>query len=188
MLLAVTFITGCGDDTLVDTGNSGGDGTTSGGSGSGDSSGGDSGSTVKTYDTENRAFTMAIGAIDGNFNPFFYTAQNDGTVASMTQVSLLSTDASGNPYCGEDVPTVAKAYTLTEDDTTTTYRFLIKNGMKFSDGYDLTVMDVLFSLYVYLDIAYTGSVTLYSTDIQGLNSYRQQDPDLSDTSTLTNST
>ncbi len=160
-LLSVTMITGCGGDN---------GGTT----------------TSKTYDSETRAFTMAIGAIDGNFNPFFYTAQNDGTVASMTQVSMLSTDADGNAVCGEDRPTVAKDYTITEssDGTTTTYRFLIKNGMKFSDGYDLTIMDVLFSMYVNLDIAYTGSATMYSTDIKGLNAYRSQDATMTDDSTL----
>ncbi len=167
-LMSVAFITGCGG---------GGEIVTPGGD--------DDTTTTKTYNTETRAFTMAIGAIDGNFNPFFYTAQNDGTVASMTQVSMLSTDAGGNAVCGEDMPTVAKDYTITEaaDGSETTYRFLIKNGMKFSDGVDLTVMDVLFSMYVNLDIAYTGSATMYSTDIQGLNAYRAQDSSLSDDST-----
>ncbi len=144
-----------------------------------------------SYDAETRPLTMSIGAMDGNFNPFFYTAQNDGTVVSMTQVSMLASDASGNAVCGEDRPTVAKDYTITSYDSQgnvttgtnvaeTEYSFLIKNGMKFSDGVDLTVMDVLFSLYVNLDWAYTGSSTIYSSDIQGLNAYRQQDPTLGD--------
>lgn len=151
------------------------------------------------YDTENRAFTMSIGAIDGNFNPFFYTAANDGIVTSMTQASMLASDNAGNIVCGEDYPTVVKDYTMvsynangqevssgsasSSNTAYTEYSFLIKNGMKFSDGEDLTIMDVLFSLYVNIDIAYTGSATLYSNDIQGLNAYREQDPSLDDDST-----
>ena len=34
--------------------------------------------------------------------------------------------------------------------------------------------DVLFNLYVYLDPVYTGSSTMYSTDIKGLKAYRTQ--------------
>ena len=37
--------------------------------------------------------------------------------------------------------------------------------------------DVLFSLYVYLDPVYTGSTTIYSTDIVGLAAYRTQNPE-----------
>ncbi len=134
------------------------------------------------YNPETRPFTMSIGALDGNFNPFFYTAQNDGSVVSMTQVSMLASDKEGNAVCGEDRPTVAKDFTVTEatDHTSTTYEFLIKNGMKFSDGNDLNIMDVLFNFYVYLDEAYIGSNTLYSTDIKGLKAYHAQDESLSD--------
>ncbi len=140
--------------------------------------------TSSNYDPETRPLTMSIGALDGNFNPFFYTAQNDGTVVGMTQVSMLASDADGNPVCGEDRPTVSKDFKITEvgtgDDKYTTYEFLIKNGMKYSDGNDLTIMDVLFNYYVYLDEAYIGSNTLYSTDIKGLNAYHAQDPELGD--------
>ncbi len=138
----------------------------------------------ESYDPETRPLTMSIGALDGNFNPFFYTAQNDGTVVSMTQVSMLASDEDGNAVCGEDRPTVAKDFSVTEakDGSSTTYEFLIKNGMKFSDGDDLNIMDVLFNFYVYLDEAYIGSNTLYSTDIKGLKAYHAQDESLTDDS------
>ncbi|MDE6373710.1 MAG: hypothetical protein K2L72_04340, partial [Clostridia bacterium] len=67
----------------------------------------------------------------------------------------------------------------------TAYEFLIKNDMKFSSGRDLTVMDVLFNLYVYLDPIYSGSSTIYSTKIKGLQTYRQQE--LSDDGDVSNS-
>lgn len=148
-------------------------------------------------DSETRVLNLATGALDGNFNPFFYTSQNDGNMISMTQISMLTTDEKGNLVAGEDWPTVVLDYTQTMYDSkgqitgsgdtegTTEYQFLIKNGIKFSDGVDLTIKDVLFNLYVYLDPAYTGSATIYSTDIQGLNAYRAQDPKLTDSSDVT---
>ena len=142
--------------------------------------------------SETRALNLAIGALDGNYNPFYYTSANDGEVIAMTQASLLSVDPSGNPAVGDNYPVVAKDYTTTYYTATTggsvtgnsaeakrtEYEFLIKNGMKFSDGTDLTIKDVLFNFYVYLDPAYTGSNTMYSVDIQGLASYQANDSTL----------
>ncbi len=161
----------------------------------GTTSGGDIEKNYK-YDPETRPLTFAVGALDGNFNPFFYTSANDGSVISMTQISMMTTDSDGNLVCGEDYATVSLAYKLTmykangevtasgDNDGYSEYEFVIKNGIKFSDGEDLTIEDVLFNLYVYLDPLYTGSSTIYSTDIQGLKAYQAQDPTLSDDSTV----
>jgi len=152
-------------------------------------------------DTETAPLKLAIGAKDGNFNPLFYTAANDGTIANMTQASLLTADADGKLAYGENYPTVALDYRETyydkngaetgtsdgrdikgygDNNGSTAYEFVIKNGVKFSDGIDLTVMDVLFNFYVYLDPLYSGSATIYSTKIQGLAAYTKQDPNASD--------
>ena len=137
-------------------------------------------------DSESRPLKLSVGALDGNFNPFFYTAQNDGNMIAMTQISMLTTDKEGRLVCGDDWPTVVDRYTTTMIDASgaatnnganavkTEYKFVIKDGIKFSDGTPLTIKDVLFNYYVYLDPAYTGSSTMYSTDIQGLKSYRAQ--------------
>ena len=121
---------------------------------------------------------MSIQTPDGVFNPFFSTSAYDSTVVGQTQIGMLNTDSKGNIVCGENEPTVAKDYTVTETEengkTYTVYEFLIKNGIRFSDGEPLTIKDVLFNLYVYLDPAYTGSATIYSTDIVGLSNYRLQ--------------
>ena len=167
-----------------------------------------SGNNIQYRDPEREPLRLAIGAVDQKFNPLFYTSLNDGVIAGLTQVSLVYADAEGKLVVGEDQPTVALDYLesyynangtklATGDGTTitaepggnvsgdsngyTTYEFLIKNGMKFSDGVDLTVMDVLFNLYVYLDPLYSGSNTIYSTRIEGMQAYRQNDPDASDT-------
>ena len=130
----------------------------------------------QNYDTETRAFSMSISTPDGVFNPYFSSSAYDSSIVGQTQIGMLSTDSKGNIVAGENEPCVAKDYSVTEaaDKTITTYEFLIKNGIKFSDGHDLTINDVLFNLYVYLDPAYTGNATIYSTDIVGLKNYRMQ--------------
>lgn len=147
-------------------------------------------------DPESRPLQLATAALDGNFNPYTYTSMTDGDVLGMTQVGMFTNDAKGNLICGQNEASVALNYATTmydkksggnitasgTADGRTEYEIVIKNGIKFSDGVDLTIKDVLFNLYVYLDVAYTGSSTIYSTDIQGLNAYRAQDPTLTDES------
>ncbi|MBQ9730180.1 MAG: hypothetical protein IJV80_05160 [Clostridia bacterium] len=152
----------------------------------------DPGAGVQKYDTENRPVVFSIGALDQNFNPFFSTSATDTEIISVTQLGMLTIDSEGNYICGENEATVALDYNITYKDAggnvvssgrtdgSTVYEFVIKNGIKFSDGDDLTIDDVLFNLYVYLDPAYNGSATIYSTKIKGLNAYRQQNPELQD--------
>ncbi|MGN1041959.1 MAG: ABC transporter substrate-binding protein [Christensenellales bacterium] len=128
------------------------------------------------YDTETRPLSMSISTPDGVFNPYFSSSAYDSSIVGQTQIGMLSTDAKGGIVAGENEPCVVKDYTVVEatDKSFTTYEFLIKNGIMFSDGQPLTIKDVLFNLYVYLDPAYTGSATIYSTDIVGLKNYRMQ--------------
>ena len=67
--------------------------------------GDDSSSTpnAKKHDTETRPVVFSTDALDGNFNPFFATSATDTTIAAMTQVAMLTTDAKGNPLCGKAV-------------------------------------------------------------------------------------
>jgi ABC-type transport system substrate-binding protein len=78
--------------------------------------------------------------------------------------------------CGDGEAVAVKDYSIVHDDAsnTTKYTFVLKNNIKFSDGHPLTMEDVLFNMYVYLDPVYTGSSTMYSTDILGLKDYRTQ--------------
>ena len=132
----------------------------------------------QSYDPETRPLVMSLGTPDGVFNPFFSTSAYDGTVVGMTQISMLSADKNGVVTYGDNEPVVVKDYQETYDATTdtTTYKFILKNGIRFSDGTPLTMKDVLFNLYTYLDPAYTGSSTIYSTKIRGLAEYRTQNP------------
>ena len=128
---------------------------------------------------------LGLEGADGVYNPFFATAAYDSEIAGQTQLSMFTTSPEGEIAYGDDQACVVKDYTTTALDSNqrpttsnnaayTRYEFLIKNGIKFSDGVELTIDDVLFNLYVYLDPAYTGSATIYSTDIVGLEDYRTQ--------------
>ncbi len=136
-----------------------------------------------------QAFVIMTETLDGLFNPFFSTSASDGTIVSMTQIGMLTSDtdekgdaqvAFGPEYSVVTLDYQSK-YDINESSENpdekqgvTTYTFVIKNGLKFSDGKPLTIEDVLFNMYVYLDPVYTGSSTMYSTDIQGLSQYRIQ--------------
>lgn len=148
----------------------------------------------QAHDPEKQPLVLSTDALDGKFNPFYATSATDVTIAAQTQISMLSLDDSGNIICGEDEPCVALDYKQTMYDAngnvttngelaaqeggSTKYEFVIKNDIKYSDGDDLTIADVLFNLYVYLDPMYMGSATIYSTKIKGLNAYRMQNPDV----------
>lgn len=140
-----------------------------------------------TYSNEETPLVLASEALDGVFNPFFYTSGADGSVVALTQIGMLNTDENGKLACGWDRDCVTLAYTIVThgskeqyeisqdyNDYYTEYSFAIKNGIKFSNGETLTGKDVLFNLYTLLDPSYTGSSTLYSVNIKGLKAYRAQ--------------
>ncbi len=130
------------------------------------------------YDNENDPLVFSTQAVDKVFNPFFSSTGPDNSVVGMTQISMLSNDKDGNVAYGDNEAVVAKDYQSVyegnDDEGITTYYFVLKNNIRFSNGSYLTIKDVLFNYYVYLDPAYTGSSTIYSTDIVGLKAYRTQ--------------
>lgn len=117
--------------------------------------------------------------LDGVFNPFFSSSAPDSQIVGMTQIGMLGNDSKGKVTYGENEAVVVLDYEekYDEDEDTTTYYLVLKNNVKFSNGTPLTIKDVLFNLYVYLDPVYTGSSTIYSTDIIGLQEYRTQQSD-----------
>ena len=141
------------------------------------SCGGDSSSSG--FDKEKDPLVLSSQEVDRVFNPFFSSSAPDSNVVGMTQLGMLSSDENGNVAYGKDEATVVLDYeevttNAGTDDARTTYYFVLKNDVKFSNGSQLTIKDVLFNLYVYLDPVYTGSSTIYSTEIVGLQEYRTQ--------------
>lgn len=137
---------------------------------------------VKYYNNETDPLVFSTQEVDKVFNPFFSTTAVDSNVVGMTQIGMLGNDKDGKVVYGDNEAVVTKDLQIvtqgtTGVDETTTYYFVLKNNVRFSNGSYLTIKDVLFNLYVYLDPVYTGSSTIYSTDIVGLKEYRTQATD-----------
>ena len=139
--------------------------------------GGPSGEVISNESTR---LVLSIDEMEGVFNPFYSSSGADGTILGMTQIGMLSSDKYGKVAYGENEACVVLDYETefvkdaNGEVKNTIYRFVLKNNLKFSNGSPLTMKDVLFNMYVYLDPAYYGSSTMYSTDIVGLKEYRTQ--------------
>ena len=116
--------------------------------------------------------------MDGKFSPFFYTSAYDHEALEVVFTQLLTTDRDGAPIAGIDWPSVAYSYDINVTGTgasaVSTYSFILKKGLVFSDGTPLTAKDVLFSMYVMSDPLYDGMATFYTMNIQGISEYRTQ--------------
>ena len=137
--------------------------------------------------TGTTAKTLVVGTqnFDGKFSPFFYTNSYENNVMNMVFDALLLTDREGSvvlkgadgevrPYNGTDYTYkgVANCDIVENEDGTVDYNITMKQGIKFSDGEEMTIDDVIFSYYVLLDPTYDGVSTLYSIPIKGLEAYR----------------
>ena len=106
---------------------------------------------------ESTRLVLSTQELDGVFNPFYSSSAPDGSIVGMTQLSMLSSDKYGKVAYGENEACVVLDYetefvTNSKGETEQTiYRFVLKNNLKFSNGTPLTMKDVLFNLYVYLD-------------------------------------
>ena len=128
---------------------------------------------------------LAETGFESKFSPFFAASAADNDVIDLTQIALLGADRKGemvlNGIEGETREYNGTDYTyhgpadcvVTENaDGTVTYDIKLREDLKFSDGEPVTIDDVIFSMYVFLDPTYDGSVTMYSTPIVGLEEYR----------------
>lgn len=136
----------------------------------------DATTTPRTGNNATNPLVVSTGTLDGKFSPFFNTSAYDRLVEEMTQLYLIFPNKDGAMEAGIDVPSYAYDYTqeVSSDNSTSTYTFILKNGLTFSDGKPITAKDVLFSMYVYADPKYDGSSTFYTMNIQGMKEYRLQ--------------
>ena len=147
----------------------------------------DSSQPSQGLDNEKDILVFSSGEFDGVFNPFFSTSAYDSGVVGQTQIGMISADETGNNVVfGKDEPVVTLDYSEVmydvagnvtaegDENGTTVYQMVLKDNILYSDGQPLTAHDVLFNMYVYLDPNYTGSSTMYSTDIVGLRNYQMQ--------------
>ena len=128
---------------------------------------------------------LADTGFEGKFSPFFAVSSADQHVIDLTNIALLGADRKGEmilkgiegetrEYNGTDYTYYGPAdCEVTENaDGTVTYAINMRDDLVFSDGTPITIDDVIFNLYVYMDPTYDGSATLYSMPIAGLDDYR----------------
>ena len=134
---------------------------------------------------------VATSTLSEKFSPYFADTAYDQDMVNLTQISMMTTDRTGgiiyNGIEGETHPYNGTDYTyygtgdlsVDHDETTdiTTYTYKMREDLKFSDGEPVTIDDVIFNYYVFLDPAYNGSTTLNSYNIVGLQAYRTQIPE-----------
>ncbi|HQC26038.1 MAG TPA: ABC transporter substrate-binding protein [Treponemataceae bacterium] len=131
---------------------------------------------AQTGSNATNPLVLSVSTLDGKFSPFFYTSAYDNEVQEKTQLGLLYYNKEGAPEAGMAVPCLAWDYSqdVNADQSLTTYTFILKDKIVFSDGKPVTAKDVLFSIYTLADPFYDGSSTFYTMKIQGINEYRLQ--------------
>ena len=140
---------------------------------------------TETASNSDTPLVIAHDDVSEKFSPFFGESVPDEDVWLLTTVSLLDIDRQGeivyNGIEGETRSYNGTDYTYTgisdcvvteNEDGTVDYDFTIRDDVKFADGEPLTVDDVIFSYYVYLDPSYDGSSSTYALPIKGLDAYR----------------
>ena len=128
---------------------------------------------------------IAETGFEGKFSPFFAASAPDQAAHALTQAVLLNADRRGEiimhgiegetrSYNGTDYTYygLADCEVTENDDGTVTYAITLRDDVTFSDGTPMTIDDVIFNMYVYMDPTYDGSATFYSVPIVGIDEYR----------------
>ncbi len=128
---------------------------------------------------------IAETGFGGKFSPFFAASAPDQAAHALTQAVLLNADRRGEiimhgiegetrSYNGTDYTYygLADCEVTENDDGTVTYAITLRDDVTFSDGTPMTIDDVIFNMYVYMDPTYDGSATFYSVPIVGIDEYR----------------
>lgn len=123
---------------------------------------------------------LLIGAegLKGVFNPLFAQTEADkkvcnlifDTVCSIDQLGELE-DAAGHFAPAEEAADEESGETDGETGETACYQLTLNKGLKFSDGTDLTIDDVIFSWKLMADPYYSGTYSLAEVPVVGMQEY-----------------
>lgn len=147
--------------------------------------GADAGKEETPAGNEDTPLVIGHDDVSEKFSPFFGETVPDEDVWLITTVPLLTIDRKGEiVYKGIEGETreyngtnytymsIADCEVTENEDGTVFYDYTIRDDVKFADGEPLTIDDVIFSYYVYLDPSYDGASSVYALPIQGLEEYR----------------
>lgn len=129
---------------------------------------------------------VAYNPFNQKFSPFFADTAYDMDVAAMTQLTIMTYDRTGaivfNAIEGETRNFNGTDYTYhgpadlkveyKEAEDKTVYTVKIREDLKFSDGEPVTINDLIFSYYVFLDNSFAGATTLNTYPIVGYMNYK----------------
>ena len=148
------------------------------GCGNSSSSEGTEGGTANTGSGNN---TLVIGtsSFNGVFNPFFYSSSYDAQGMETIFTSVCSLNEN-NELVDKGGSISAEEVKAEDGSVQTLYTIKLKEGMKFHDGEDVTIDDLIFVYYVYADPTYDGMASfLNSVDIVGMKEYYYDDANYS---------
>lgn len=126
----------------------------------------------------------------GSFHPLFAVSDAEQELVHLTQAMLLTVDRSGEivydaiyqkelehngfAYTYEGIARIDVSYNAKDDITT--YHITLRQDASTPEGEPLTADDLLFTLYVLSDPAYTGPYSLARVPIIGMQNYRLEAP------------
>lgn len=119
---------------------------------------------TQSADNPKGTLTVGITEASGLFNPLYYSSAYDGNVVDLVFDALLTRN-----YDGELVTSAAESYTISEDGKDIT--FILKEGLKFSDGQPVKASDVVFTYKMLSDPSYDGRYSNYAVDLLGYDDY-----------------
>ena len=183
LVLCLGLLAGCAskttDDTTTPTDTTPADDTSK------DTTEGGEDATDETVGNPDGTIVIAETGFEGKFSPFFAASAPDQDAHALTQAVLLNADRRGEiimhgiegetrSYNGTDYTYygLADCEVTENDDGTVTYAITLRDDVTFSDGTPMTIDDVIFNMYVYMDPTYDGSATFYSVPIVGIDEYR----------------
>lgn len=183
LVLCLGLLAGCAskttDDTTTPTDTTPADDTSK------DTTEGGEDATDETVGNPDGTIVIAETGFGGKFSPFFAASAPDQAAHALTQAVLLNADRRGEiimhgiegetrSYNGTDYTYygLADCEVTENDDGTVTYAITLRDDVTFSDGTPMTIDDVIFNMYVYMDPTYDGSATFYSVPIVGIDEYR----------------
>lgn len=115
----------------------------------------------------NTELKIGVSDIKGQFNPFYCESEADKQIVAQTArpIQRVATDNTLVNHSG------GISYEFL-GDTDVKYTVSIQNDMKFSDGTNITIDDVIFYYYFISDATYDGIYKdWYLNDIEGLKEY-----------------
>lgn len=145
------------------------------------------GMTSVTDIDDQEALLIGAEGLSGTFNPLFAESEADQKVCDLIFDTICAVDELGKTEDAaghfEAVDSAADASEETaagengaaggeEDaDKTVSYQLTLNKGLKFSDGTDLTIDDVIFTWKLMADPYYTGRYSLAEVPVKGMQEY-----------------